>query len=130
MADGLAEKCLGMGCGAALIKCGLSGMVWRTGSRERLSRAGEKLQLNLDVWAERAGQQPCYPADIVRNTTGAGDVSIAAYLTALMNGETPADCARLAAAEGAASVRTYDTLSGILSLDELKKRIAEYEGRG
>ena len=72
--------------------------------------------------------QPCYRAEIVRCTTGAGDVSIAAYLTALMNGETPADCAKLAAAEGAASVGSYDALGGILQLRELRKRIAEYEG--
>ena len=52
----------------------------------------------------------------------------AAYLTALMNGETPSDCAKLAAAEGAASVSSYDALGGILPLEELKKRIAEYEG--
>ena len=127
-ADQLAQKCLQMGCGAALIKCGLSGMVWRTGSRERLLQTGHQLRLNVDDWADRAGVQPCYRAEIVRSATGAGDVSIAAYLSALMNGETPADCAKLAAAEGAASVSSYDALGGILGLDELKKRIAAYEG--
>ena len=64
----------------------------------------------------------------MRSATGAGDVSIAAYLTALMNGEGPADCAKLAAAEGCASVSSYDALGGVLPLEELKKRIALYEG--
>ena len=127
MADSLARKCLQMGCGAVLVKCGLSGMAWRTGSRDRLLQTGEKLNLNIDAWAEQDGTQPCYPAEIVRSATGAGDVSIAAYLTALMNGEAPEDCAKLAAAEGAASVSTYDALSGILPMDKLKKRIMEYE---
>ena len=127
-ADDLARKCLRMGCGAVLVKCGLSGMVWRTGRRERLARTGGRLQLNVDEWADRAGVQPCFRAEIVRCTTGAGDVSIAAYLTALLDGAGPADCAKLAAAEGAASVSSYDALGGILSPDELKKRIAEYEG--
>ena len=92
-----------------------------------MAQAGARLKLDVDAWADRAGIQPCFQAEIVRSTTGAGDVSIAAYLTALMNGETPEDCAKMAAAEGAASVRSYDALGGILPLDELKKKIAEYE---
>jgi len=126
-ADRLAGQCLEMGCGAVLVKCGLSGMAWRTGGRERLLQAGERLELDPDAWAGRAGMQPCFRAETVCCTTGAGDVSIAAYLSALMNGESPAECAKLAAAEGAASVSSYDALGGILPLDELKKRIAEYE---
>ena len=127
-ADELARKCLGLGCGAVLIKCGMSGMVYCTGSRERMEQVSPRLKLNVDAWADRSGKQSCYRAEIVRSATGAGDVSIAAYLTALINGETPADCAKLAAAEGAASVSSYDALGGILPLDELKQRIAEYEG--
>ena len=126
-ANELARKCLDLGCGAVLIKCGLSGMVYRTACRNRMTYVGARLGLNVDEWAERSGTQPCYRAGIVRSATGAGDVSIAAFLTALMNGETPAACVKLAAAEGAASVSSYDALGGILTLDELKQRIAEYE---
>ena len=92
-----------------------------------MAQIGARLQLNVDEWAGRAGAQPCFKAETVRSATGAGDVSIAAYLTALMNGETPEDCAKMAAAEGAASVSSYDALGGILPLDELKKKITEYE---
>ena len=123
-ADALAQKCLEMGCGAVLVKCGLSGMVYRTGCKERLAKVSKRLGLNLDGWAERSGIQPCFRAEIVRSGTGAGDVSIAAYLTALLNGETPDICARLAAAEGAASVTSYDALGGILPLYEVKQRIS------
>ena len=126
-ADDLARKCLDMGCGAVLIKCGLSGMVYRTGCRVRMAQVGTRLELNADEWADRAGAQPCFKAEIVRSATGAGDVSIAAFLTALMNGETPGNCTKIAAAEGAASVSSYDALGGILPLDELKKKITEYE---
>ena len=123
-ADRLAEICLGMGCGAVLVKCGVSGMTYRTGSKNRLSRVGARLGLNTDAWADREGMQPSFRADIVRSATGAGDVSIAAWLTALLSGEGPEACTRLAAAEGAASVTSYDALSGILSMDELKRRIS------
>ena len=123
-ADRLAERCLEMGCGAVLIKCGLSGMVYRTGGSARLSETGSRLALDIGKWADKAGVQPCFRAENVLSATGAGDVSIAAWLTALMRGEAPDVCTRLAAAEGAASVSAYDALSGILPLDELNKRIA------
>ena len=122
-ADRLAAECLAMGCAVVLVKCGLSGMVYRTGNRERAARIGKNLSLDPEVWAEQAGIQPCFQAETVCSGTGAGDVSIAAYLTALLNGETPEICARLAAAEGAASVASYDALGGILPLAELKRRI-------
>ena len=50
-------------------------------------------------------------------------MSIAAYLSAVLSGEKPERCTALAAAEGAASVTTYDALGGILPLDELACRI-------
>lgn len=122
-AEKLAETCLGMGCGAIVVKCGISGMVYRTGSRQRILEIGQRLHPDPDAWAGRSGVQPAYRADVVRSGTGAGDVSIAAFLTALMDGEPPESCVRLAAAEGAASVTAYDALSGLLSPGELKQRI-------
>ena len=98
-------------------------MVYRTGSRERLSLVGHRVSLDIDTWADKAGVQPCFRADIVKSASGAGDVSIAAWLTAMMRGDTPEVCTRLAAAEGAASVTSYDALSGILPLEELSSRI-------
>ena len=119
----LAERCIAMGCGTALIKCGLSGMVYQTADAVRLRQVGARLGLDPDVWAAQRGIQPCFEAEIVRSGSGAGDVSIAAYLSAVLHGETPARCAALAAAEGAASVTGYDPLSGILPLDECARRI-------
>jgi sugar/nucleoside kinase (ribokinase family) len=120
----LADRCIEMGCGAVLIKCGISGMYYKTSGKERISAIGDLLGLDLDKWTDREGIQPCFEAGIVRSATGSGDVSIAAFLTAVLSGESPAQCAALAAAEGAASVTTYDALSGILPLDELSGRIA------
>lgn len=122
-ADELAAECLRMGCAAVLIKCGLSGMIYRTGSGSRMARVGSRLGLNAAAWTEQSGVQPCFQAETVCSGTGAGDVSIAAYLTALLRGETPAGCACLAAAEGAASVSSYDALGSLLALEELKRRI-------
>lgn len=119
----LAEELIGMGCRAVLIKCGTSGMVYRTAGRDRLAGVGERLELDLGIWADRAGIQPCFRAECVRSGTGAGDTSIAAYLTAVLRGYSPEDCAKLAAAEGASCVTAYDALSGIKPIEELMEKI-------
>lgn len=117
----LAEKALALGCSAILIKCGTAGMYFRTGSMARVS---PRLPLNRNEWAEQEVFQPCFKAEILRSATGAGDASIAAFLSAVLCGKKPAECTALAAAEGACAVTAYDALSGLLSLEELEKKIA------
>ena len=55
--------------------------------------------------------------------TGAGDTSIAAFLTAITDGYTPEDALHLAAGTGASCVAAYDALSGLKSFEELKKKM-------
>ena len=120
----LAEKCLELGCRAVLIKCGISGMYYKTAGREIVAGIGSNLELDADLWADREGVQPCFRADQVLSGTGAGDTSIAAFLLAAAKGRTPAQCAALAAAEGAGAVTAYDALGGLKTMDELEARIA------
>lgn len=120
----LADKCLELGCKAVLIKCGISGMYYKTSDRESMARVGSRLELNAAGWADKEGIQPCFRADQVLSGTGAGDTSIAAFLLAAAEGKNPEQCAALAAAEGACAVTAYDALSGLKPLDQLEKRIA------
>lgn len=117
----LAEQCIERGCGAVLIKCGVSGMYYKTASRERIAQIGKNLEIDREQWENREGIQPCIKAEVVRSATGSGDVAIAAFLTSMLRGKRPEECVRLAAAEGAASVTAYDALSGIKPLEELEK---------
>ena len=119
----LADRCIAMGCGTVLIKCGISGMIYKTADADRLFHVGSRLDFNRTAWTGREGIQPCFEAEIVRSATGSGDASAAAFLSAILSGETPEHSAALAAAEGAASVTSYDALGGILPLDELDRRI-------
>ena len=121
----LCEKCIAMGAKVAVIKCGSSGMCYRTADRDAICSLCESLQLDLDEWADKKGTKPCFKPDALRSATGAGDTSIAAFLTAVMMRRAPDDAVTLAAAEGAASVTSYDALGGILSIEELERRLKD-----
>lgn len=119
----LAEACLNMGAKILLIKCGAPGLYYKTapaGEMERLSRA---LGLNKADWAEKEGFEASYVPDRLLSGTGAGDTSIAAFLTALLQACPPEACVRYAAATGACCVSTYDALSGLKSFEELDAKI-------
>ena len=96
----------------------------KTAGRKAIGETGKRLQLNADLWADKEGVQPCFQAEVVRSGTGAGDTSIAAYLTAVLRGYAPAECTAFAAAEGACCVTTYDALSGLRSIEELAIKIS------
>ena len=119
----LADRLLSMGCRFVLIKCGTSGMFYQSAEKKTLEKTGPRVRMDTDAWADRKGIQPCFRADVVRSGTGAGDTSIAAFLTGVLMGKTPEDCVALAAAEGACCVTAYDALSGIRSIPELEERI-------
>ena len=119
----LAEKLLAMGGRVVVIKCGTSGMLLRSADETAMSGIGTRLELDRELWSRQTVLQPCFRADIVRSTTGAGDTSIAAFLAAVLSGRQPADCLALASAEGACCVTAYDSLSGLKPLDELEERI-------
>lgn len=120
----LAEQCLSYGAKAVLIKCGARGMYYRTADSETLNPLTEKLHLKMAAWADREGVEASYKPERILSGTGAGDTSIAAFLTAVLEGCSLEESIRLAAAEGASCVAAYDALSGLKSLDELRAGIA------
>ena len=119
----LANTLLDMGCRFVLIKCGTSGMLYRSAGREAIQKIGQRICIDAGAWADRTGVQRCFKAEIVRSGTGAGDTSIAAFLTSVLSGRTPEECVALAAAEGACCVTAYDALSGLKSIRDLEELI-------
>ena len=125
----VAQTALAMGAGIVLLKCGAPGMyLCAAKDKKKLSAIGDRLGQDGEAFAAAwAGQdhfEKSYHPDRVLSGTGAGDTSIAAFLKALSEGYAPAECLQLAAATGACCVAAYDTLSGLRTFDELRRRIA------
>lgn len=119
----LAHKLINMGAKVVLIKCGAPGIYYKTADKDKLSSISSNIKLNLDSWSSREGFEKSYEPEKVVSGTGAGDTSIAAFLTAMLRGYSFDKCMQLSVATGASCVSTYDALSGIKPLDELEQII-------
>ncbi len=120
----LAAELMDLGAAAVMIKCGAPGLYYRAGSGANTRAFCQAQGLAEDGWLGKKGFQPGYRPWRVASATGAGDTCIAAFLAAMLEGESMEACARLAAAAGASCVTAYDALSGLLPLQELRGRIA------
>lgn len=80
--------------------------------------------LMIHVLTDSLRQRSYVPEKIVSGT-GAGDTSIAAFLTAMLEGCTLEESLHLAAATGASCVASYAALSWLKSFDELREKIEQ-----
>ena len=119
----LADQCMELGAKVLLIKCGAPGLYYRTASKEKLEKISSRIELDCLSWADKDGFEKSYVPDKVLSGTGAGDTSIAAFLTAMLKGYGPEECMHLAAGTGACCVSAYDALSGLKSFEELNRKI-------
>lgn len=119
----LAEKCIEMGAGCVLIKCGAPGLYYKTAGKEFADKLSARLGGEHADWIEKEGFEASYVPDKVRSGLGAGDTTIGAFLSAVLQGYPLSRCLQLATATGASCVETYDALGGLRSFDELEERI-------
>lgn len=120
----LGEKCLEMGAKAVLIKCGAPGIYYKTGAREKLEELCKKLELSVEDWAQKEGFEVSFKPEAVRSGTGAGDTSIAAFLSSVLRGKSLKASVEMAAGAGACCVSAYDALSGIPAYEEIEDKIS------
>ncbi|GAA0792058.1 sugar kinase [Faecalicatena orotica] len=119
----LGKQCMEFGAKALLIKCGAPGMYYKTADRRTLMNIGSRAGLDLNSWAGREGFEKSYVPERILSGTGAGDTSIAAFLTAMLEGYPLEKTLQLSAATGASCVAVYDALSGLKSFEELENKI-------
>lgn len=119
----LGKQCMEFGAKVLLIKCGAPGMYYKIADRRTLMNIGSRAGLDLNSWAGREGFEKSYVPERILSGTGAGDTSIAAFLTAMLEGYPLEKTLQLSAATGASCVAAYDALSGLKSFEELEKKI-------
>ncbi len=119
----LADRILQMGCKIAIIKCGATGFYYKTKEKSAFTDLEKESGLDFSSFGGKEGFEKSYVPDAVISGTGAGDTTIAAFLTAMIQGYPFERCLQLAAATGASCVAAVDALSGLKSFDELVHRI-------
>ena len=119
----LAEKILAMGCKFAMIKCGAKGFYYQTKDEDAFAELEEMSGLDFSSFAGKSGFEKSYVPNAVISGTGAGDTTIAAFLTAMCKGYPLERCLQLAAGTGASCVEAIDSLSGLKSFEELIAKI-------
>jgi sugar/nucleoside kinase (ribokinase family) len=119
----LSDQLLAMGARVVGLKLGERGFYLRTGNQQTLAGLGRGRPSDLAAWANQELWSPCFQVDVV-GTTGAGDATIAGFLSAFLREMSPAQAVTAAVAVGACNVEAADALSGIRSWDETWHRVA------
>jgi sugar/nucleoside kinase (ribokinase family) len=116
----LSGELIEMGGKIVVIKCGERGLYLHTASPERL----EPLAGLLDgfAWSGKELWVPCFQVRVA-GTTGAGDATIAGFLSGLLRGLPPVEAMTMAVAVGACCVEAVDALSGICSWEVTAARV-------
>jgi sugar/nucleoside kinase (ribokinase family) len=119
----LSQELLEMGVKIAVLKLGDRGLYMRTADRPALESLGRARPSDLAAWSDKEFWAPCFKADLV-GTTGAGDATIAGFLSALLRDMSPQAALTAAVAVGGCNVEAADALSGIRPWDETLRRVA------
>lgn len=119
----LADELLEMGAAVVVLKLGEHGLYIRTTERkERLLEAGRCRPADPEAWLGRELYAPCFKV-AVAGTTGAGDCTIAGFLTGFIKGLDPEGAAIAAIGVGACSVERPDATSGVPAWEAVRERI-------
>jgi sugar/nucleoside kinase (ribokinase family) len=118
----LSDQVLEMGAAVVGFKLGDRGLYVRTGTVSKIKGLGSATPSNPETWADRELWAPCFEADLV-GTTGAGDATIAGFLSALLWDVSLPEAITTAVAVGACNVEAADALSGVRSWEETQRRI-------
>lgn len=114
----IARRLLDRGVAIAGLKLGSRGLYIRTATTQRLAKMGAATPDNIEQWANRELWFPVFEIPRFVGATGAGDTTIAGFLSAFLRNMSPVECGRIANAVGSCNVQTPDALSGLKSWNE------------
>lgn len=120
----LGKKIINMGVKILLIKAGKHGSYLITGNISKINqylknKLEEEKWNNLECWCN------AYPVDPDRfiNASGAGDTSVAAFLSAILDGENPENTIKYANMAGRNNLYCQDIFSDLSDWETMKKEI-------
>jgi sugar/nucleoside kinase (ribokinase family) len=119
----LSQQLLEMGAKLVVIKLGYRGLYLRSAGQAALAGLGRAQPGDLAAWADQELWAPVFKVEEV-GTTGAGDSTIAGFLSALLRDMAPAEALRAATAVGGCNVEAADSLSGLRSWEDTLERVA------
>ena len=115
---------LSKGCAVCVLKIGAEGLYARTTEDlTRITALGACAPKGPKEWASKELLEPCFAVEAA-GTTGAGDVTIAGFLAAVLRGSSIEDATVMALAAGASCVERVDAAAGLPSWEELTGRVA------
>lgn len=123
------ETLLNLGVAVAGIKLGEQGLYLRTANKERLQQCAFATNVEVNAWSSHELWSPIFKVD-VKGTVGAGDSTVAGFLTSLLKGLNPEEAVNMACAVGACCVEEPDASSGIRSWEATKTRVNKGWARG
>lgn len=118
----LSQQLLAMGAKIVGLKLGERGMYVRTAGRAAIEDMGRACPSHPEVWADREIWAPCFQVQVA-GTTGAGDATIAGFVSALLRDLAPEAAVTAAVAVGACNVEAPDALGGLCSWEETMQRV-------
>ncbi len=119
----VSEELLRLGVKVAVLKLGHRGLYVRTAGRDAIEAMGRARPSRPDAWADQELWTACFVVRLV-GAAGAGDSTIAGFLSALLRDLSLAEAATAAVAVGACNVEAADTLSGVRPWEETLRRVA------
>lgn len=122
LASKIADDLLDMGAKVVMLKAGHWGLYLRTSIESTLAELGRARPSQLTRWAKREFWVPVFQTQVV-GTTGAGDATVAGFLSTLLRDLPPRQAVAMAAAVGACNVEAPDAISGIRSWEETVTRV-------
>jgi sugar/nucleoside kinase (ribokinase family) len=117
-----AGELISYGVKIMMLKLGSRGIYLRCAPEAGLSGMGRAAPQDLSAWANREIWAPCFQVNVV-GTTGAGDATIAGFLSGLLRGMPIEQCVTAAVAVGACNVEAADALSGVRTWEATQDRI-------
>jgi sugar/nucleoside kinase (ribokinase family) len=118
----LGDELLDMGVPLVVIKLGGRGLYLRTAGRKTIEKIGRAAPADPAAWENIEFWAPCFRVRVA-GTTGAGDATIAGFLSAMLHGLDPELAVTMAVAVGACNVEAADALTGLRSWDATLDRI-------